>query len=121
MAMSSEPHRPLRLSPEHFAALALFQDRRVVGARVCRAGGFDEDGFVLYGRLEVLANCGLVELITREGRRDAPPGDVTLYYYLTDRGGDLLRWRTGRPGPARGRRTRQTLDPANGFRPVAEQ
>jgi hypothetical protein len=119
--MSSEPHRPLRLSPEHLAALALFQDRRVVGARLCRGGRFDQDGFVLYGRLEVLANCGLVELITREGRRDEAPGDVTLYYYLTDRGLDLPRWRTGQPGPAPARRARQTLDPTNGFRPVAGQ
>lgn len=97
--MSSETHPPVRLSPEHFEALAAFLERRVIGARLCEAGRFDQGGFVLYGRLEVLANCGLVELLTRDGRRDVPPGDVILYYYLTDRGRDLLRWRTGEGVP----------------------
>ncbi len=93
--MPNDSHPQLRLNLEHLTTLAAFQERRVVGARVCRQGRLDLEGFALYGRLEVLANCGLVEFLARDGDRDVSPGDVSLYYYLTDRGRDLLRWRVG--------------------------
>jgi hypothetical protein len=85
----------LRLRPEHLKALAAFRRRRVVGVEICRGGRFDPAGFAVYGLLEVLANLGLVELLARDGKRQVAPGTVTLYYYLTDRGRDLLRWRLG--------------------------
>ncbi len=93
--MSYEVNPQLRLNPEHLKALAAFQERRVLCTRLYREGRFDPEGFALYGRLEVLANCGLVEFLARDGSRDVSPGDVSLYYYLTDRGRDLLRWRVG--------------------------
>ena len=98
--MSNEPHPQLRLTPEHLGTLATFQERRVIGAPLCRDGRLDLEGFALYGRLELLANCGLVEFLARDGERDVSPGNVSLYYYLTDRGRDLLRWRVGRSEPA---------------------
>ncbi len=93
--MPYDAHPQLRLSPEHMQALAAFEERRVISARLYLGGAFQPDGLVLYGRLEVLANCGLVEFLARDGERDVSPGDVSLYYYLTDRGRDLLRWRVG--------------------------
>jgi hypothetical protein len=93
--MSNEANPRLRLLPEHLSALATFGGARVLSAVICRAGRFDPAGFELHGRLEVLANCGLVEFLARDGKRHVPPGDVAMYYYLTDRGRDLLRWRVG--------------------------
>ena len=100
--MSSDANAQLALRPEHLKTLERFGGGRVVGPRVCNKGRFDPAGFELYGRLEVLANCGLVEFLARDGERGTPPGTVTLYYYLTDRGRGLVRWRAGRiPGPRR--------------------
>ncbi|HTI66414.1 MAG TPA: hypothetical protein VL460_02580 [Caulobacteraceae bacterium] len=93
--MSNEENPQLRLRPEHLKVLAGFQGRRVVAAEICRGGRFDTEGFGLYGLLEVLANCGLVEFLARDGKRHVPPGNVSLYYYLTDRGREMLRWRVG--------------------------
>ena len=45
--------------------LAAFADRRVISAPLYRAGRLQPDGFALYGRLEMLAICGLVEFLTR--------------------------------------------------------
>jgi hypothetical protein len=97
--MSNDAHPQLRLSPAHMQTLAAFAERRVISARLYREGRFEPEGLALYGRLEVLANCGLVEFLARDGERDVSPGDVSLYYYLTDRGRDLLRWRVGRIEP----------------------
>src|SRR5689334_20605315 len=93
--------RPIDLLPEHLAALATAQPTGLVGAQIYRAGRFNEEGFVLYGRLEFLANCGLVEFIAQVGRSHIPPGDVWSYYYLTEQGRVLLKWRAGvdRIGP----------------------
>lgn len=93
--MPNDAYPQLRLNADHMKTLAAFGERRVIGARLCRGGETDPDGFALYGRLEVLANCGLVEFLARDGERDVSPGEVWLYYYLADRGRDLLRWRIG--------------------------
>ncbi len=87
--------RPIELLPEHLAALATAQPTGLVGARIYRAGRFDEAGFTLYGQLEFLANCGLVEFIAQAGKSYIPPGDVWMYYYLTEQGRVLLKWRAG--------------------------
>ena len=87
--------RPIELRPEHLAALATAQPTGLVGAQIYRAGRFHEDGFLLYGQLEFLANCGLVEFIAQTGKSYIPPGDVWIYYYLTEQGRVLLKWRAG--------------------------
>ena len=87
--------RPIELLPEHLAALATAQPTGLVGAQIYRGGRFHEGGFVLYGQLEFLANCGLVEFIAQTGKSHIPPGDVWSYYYLTEQGRVLLKWRAG--------------------------
>lgn len=93
--MTSDAPTQLQLLPEHLRTLAAFGGRRVMGVQLCKGGQFDPAAFASYGRLEVLANCGLVEFLTRDGQRHAGSGDVVIFYYMTDRGRDLLRWRVG--------------------------
>ncbi len=111
----TDPTRPLALLPEHMAALASTQPTGLVGAQIYRSGRFDEDGFIQYGRLEFLANCGLVEFIAQVGKSEVQPGDVWLYYFLTEQGRVLLKWRAGvdKVAPISGRRAarRTTIDP----------
>lgn len=87
--------RPITLLPEHMSALASAQPSGLLAAQICRGGRFDESGFTLYGQLEFLANCGLVEFIAQAGKRCVAAGDVWMYYFLTEPGRVLLRWRTG--------------------------
>jgi hypothetical protein len=93
--MSSDANMQLALRPEHLQTLEAFGGGRVISACICRDGRSDPEGFALYGRLEFLANCGLVEFLARDGRRKTAPGTVSIYYYLTDRGRGLLHWRVG--------------------------
>ena len=83
----------LMLRPEHLEALARAA-RGVAGALIRREGRLQPEGAALYGRFEVLANCGLLEFLERV-EAGAGDGEVWVYYALTGRGRILLRWRLG--------------------------
>ena len=51
-----------------------------VTAELFRQGDFSEEGFLLFGRLEVMCLKGLLTFVTRLGENERAPGDVRMVF-----------------------------------------
>lgn len=55
-----------------------------VDAKLYEHGDFSEEGFLLFGRLEVLCLKGVLRFVDRIGRNERAPGDVRMVFALAD-------------------------------------
>ncbi len=51
-----------------------------VSAKLYAAGDFSEEGFLLFGRLEVMCLKGLLRFVDRLGESERAPGDVDMVF-----------------------------------------
>ena len=86
MTMSADP-RPsgaITLSPEDCELICTARREGVVSAKLFDHGDFSEEGFLLFGRLEVLCLKGWMRFVDRIGKNDRTPGDVRMVFALAD-------------------------------------
>ncbi len=76
--------------PGHASEPALTDEERVVlrsaerdgyvSAKLYNQGDFNEEGFLLFGRLEVMCLKGLLRFVERLGESERSPGDVKMVF-----------------------------------------
>jgi hypothetical protein len=78
---------PIFVTDEEQAVLSTASRDGFVSAELYTHGDFNEAGFVLFGRLEVMCLKGLLRFVDRVGESERAPGDVHMVFALPDRGG----------------------------------
>jgi hypothetical protein len=81
---------PIRISEEERDVLRAARRDGVVTAELFSRGDFNEDGFLFFGKLEVLCLKGLLRFVDREGEAERRPGDVRMVFAPTDRAPAIL-------------------------------
>jgi hypothetical protein len=71
---------PVQISEEEQAVLVRAERDGYVSADLFRHGDFSEEGFLLFGRLEVMCLKGLLRFVARMGENERSPGDVRMVF-----------------------------------------
>jgi hypothetical protein len=74
----------IRISEEERDVLRAARRDGFVAAQLYSRGDFDEDGFLFFGKLEVLCLKGLLRFVDREGESERRPGDVRMVFAPTE-------------------------------------
>jgi hypothetical protein len=80
----------IRISEEERDVLRTARRDGFVAAQLYSRGDFDEDGFLFFGKLEVLCLKGLLRFVDREGESERRPGDVRMVFAPTEQAPALL-------------------------------
>ncbi|MGC1303620.1 MAG: hypothetical protein WA840_14725 [Caulobacteraceae bacterium] len=75
---------PIRITDEERAVLWTAKRDGYVAAELFSRGDFNEDGFVLFGKLEVMCLKGLLRFVDRVGEAERRPGDVRMVFAPTE-------------------------------------
>jgi hypothetical protein len=75
---------PIRITDEERAVLGAAWRDGYVEAELFSHGDFNEDGFVLFGKLEVMCLKGLLRFVDRVGEAERRPGDVRMVFAPTE-------------------------------------
>ena len=78
------PSGACNLTDEDRALICAARRDGSVSAKLFDRGDFSEEGFLLFGRLEVLCLKGLMRFVDRIGKNDRTPGDVRMVFALAD-------------------------------------
>ena len=70
----------IQVSDEERAVLRTARRDGVVSAKLYHQGDFCEEGFLLFGRLEVMCLKGLLRFVDRQGECERAPGDVRMVF-----------------------------------------
>jgi hypothetical protein len=71
---------PVRISEEESAVLQTARRDGYVSAELYSHGDFNEDGFMFFGKLEVMCLKGLLRFVDRVGDSERRPGDVRMVF-----------------------------------------
>jgi hypothetical protein len=71
---------PIHITDEERAVLNRAERDGYVSAELWRQGDFSEEGFLLFGRLEVMCLKGLLRFVARLGENERAPGDVRMVF-----------------------------------------
>lgn len=71
---------PICITDEERAVLTRAKREGYVSADLWRHGDFSEEGFLLFGRLEVMCLKGLLRFVARLGENERVPGDVRMVF-----------------------------------------
>ena len=69
--------REIQVTDEEHAVL---RSAARVSAKLFHHGDFSEEGFLLFGRLEVMCLKGLLRFVDRLGECERAPGDVRMVF-----------------------------------------
>ncbi len=75
--------REIQVSDEESAVLRSARQDGFVSAELFHQGDFCEEGFLLFGRLEVMCLKGLLRFVDRLGECERAPGDVRMVFAPT--------------------------------------
>lgn len=75
----------IRISDEERDVLRNARRDGYVAAELYSRGDFNEDGFLFFGKLEVMCLKGLLRFVDREGEAERRPGDVRMVFAPADR------------------------------------
>ena len=70
----------MELSDEERFVLSSAQRDGYVSAKLFAEGDFSEEGFLLFGKLEMMCRKGLLRFVERHGENDRAPGDVKMVF-----------------------------------------
>ena len=70
----------IQITDEERAVLRSAERDGYVSADLFREGDFSEEGFLLFGRLEIMCLKGLLRFVTRMGENERAPGDVRMVF-----------------------------------------
>ena len=73
----------VQITDEEDAVLRCAERDGYVSAALYRHGDFSEEGFLFFGRLEVMCLKGLLRFVTRLGENERAPGDVQMVFAPT--------------------------------------
>jgi hypothetical protein len=71
---------PVQITEEEHDVLRHAEMEGFVSADLYRQGDFNEEGFLLFGRLEVMCLKGLLRFVARLGDNERAPGDVRMVF-----------------------------------------
>jgi hypothetical protein len=74
------PIPSIQITEEEQAVLRRAEREGQVSADLYRHGDFSEEGFLLFGRLEVMCLKGLLRFVARLGDNERSPGDVSMVF-----------------------------------------
>jgi hypothetical protein len=74
------PIPSIQITEEEQAVLLRAEQDGLVSADLYRHGDFSEEGFLLFGRLEVMCLKGLLRFVARLGDNERSPGDVSMVF-----------------------------------------
>jgi hypothetical protein len=74
----------IRINDEERAVLRAARRDGYVAAELYSRGDFNEDGFLFFGKLEVMCLKGLLRFVDRIGESERRPGDVRMVFAPTD-------------------------------------
>ena len=72
--------REIQVSEEERAVLRSARRDGFVSAKLFSQGDFSEEGFLFFGRLEVMCLKGLLRFLDRLGESERAPGDVRMVF-----------------------------------------
>ena len=78
--MAQSERSDIQVSAEEQAVLRRAVTEGFVSAPLYRKGDFDEEGFLLFGKLEVMCLKGLLRFVDRTGDSERAPGDVRMVF-----------------------------------------
>ena len=70
----------IQVTDEERAVLRSAERDGYVSAELYSHGDFSEEGFLLFGRLEVMCLKGLLRFVARLGENERSPGDVRMVF-----------------------------------------
>ncbi len=70
----------VQITAEECAVLRRARRDGYVSAELFQHGDFSEEGFLLFGRLEVMCLKGLLRFVARLGENERAPGDVRMVF-----------------------------------------
>ena len=70
----------IQVTEEEQAVLRSARRDGYVTARLFHQGDFSEEGFLFFGRLEVMCLKGLLRFVDRLGESERAPGDVRMVF-----------------------------------------
>ena len=70
----------LQITDEERGVLRSAQRDGYVSAKLYSQGDFCEEGFVLFGKLEIMCLKGLLKFVERRGENERSPGDVKMVF-----------------------------------------
>ncbi len=70
----------IQISDEEQAVLHSAERDGFVSAKLFHQGDFCEEGFLFFGRLEVMCLKGLLRFVDRSGECERAPGDVRMVF-----------------------------------------
>ena len=70
----------IQISDEERTVLRCAERDGYVSADLYREGDFSEEGFLFFGRLEVMCLKGLLRFVARLGENERAPGDVRMVF-----------------------------------------
>ena len=79
MTAPVEP-RAIQVSDEERAVMRSARRDGFVSAELFHRGEFSEEGFLFFGRLEVMCLKGLLRFVDRRGDCERAPGDVRMVF-----------------------------------------
>ena len=71
---------PTQITEDERVTLTRARRDGYVAADLYHQGDFDEEGFLLFGRLEAMCLKGLLTFVTRMGENERAPGDVRMVF-----------------------------------------
>lgn len=74
----------IQVTEEEQAVLRSAKRDGYVAAKLFCNGDFNEEGFLYFGRLEVLCLKGLLKFVRRTGESERSPGDVKMVFALAE-------------------------------------
>jgi hypothetical protein len=74
----------VQLSEDERALVCAARRDGFVAAKLYDHGDFSEDGFMLFGRLELLCLKGVMRFVDRIGKNERAPGDVRMIFALAE-------------------------------------
>ncbi len=81
--MTPVDKREIQVTEEEQAVLRSARRDGYVSARLFDHGDFCEEGFLFFGRLEVMCLKGLLRFVDRMGECERAPGDVRMVFAPT--------------------------------------
>ena len=78
MIQRAEPE--VQVTEEECAVLRSAERDGYVAAKLFDHGDFSEEGFLFFGKLEVMCLKGLLRFVDRSGENERAPGDVRMVF-----------------------------------------
>ncbi len=80
MTSTATPGRDVQVTAEEQTVLRRARRDGFIDATLFNHGDFSEEGFLLFGRLEVMCLKGLLRFVDRLGECERAPGDVRMVF-----------------------------------------